>query len=107
MKKIVYLISILLTLQFGLIAQEANSQTSVRDRITQIDAKIEQLRVDLHNERIDVENAEMQSQPMMYDNWTNYSSLMEEREKREHRVNQIKEQIHSLEKRKTSPPKKR
>lgn len=97
MKKTFVLIAILLTYQICLIAQPASSQASIRDRITKIDADSELLHAELNNERIEAENAEMQSQPMMYDDWSNYSSLMEEMEKRERRIEKIKEQIHNLE----------
>ena len=79
-------------------AVESNSDWQIE--LKSIDAELEQLKVQLHEERMDAMNADILAQPDMFDSWHEFADGIRHSENAEKEVGHIKKKIHVLEDRK-------
>lgn len=74
----------------------AEEPTTKQEQISTIDFQIQQMRAELHNYRLKASNAEMEAQPMMFDDWSHYAQEVKESEADEQKVRDIKKKLREL-----------
>src|ERR1700722_17878124 len=92
MSKISFLfMGLLLATPFLLIAQDVSQEAAT------IDQEIKTLKHELAAYRLKEMNAEIQSQPLMFEEWTAYVNQLEGAEDQERKIRTIEKHIHELE----------
>lgn len=85
-----------------LLPMAAITAAPISERSQAIDNELKQLEQELDYYRLQVMDAEMESQALMLDDWERYSQKLEEMEKNEEMVKKLEQRILQLKKEKQS-----